>query len=213
MTRRVLLTLILVATAGCAERRPPSALDQIAKAPMQAGVGLGELKLLKTTLSAFTHHYPLTESVVTTNETGAKIDFIKQGMTFLFQGAPECAKGLSEYMADSSKKGDINDFLLQHPDCETMLLESIAAWIPASGDPVYQGETVEGIGLNATRALAEQAYKRTQNALAALESGMPMAETEITPANEIHYPGIRLYLGKDANGNEVVRKLEVIPRQ
>ena len=212
MTRPVLLTLLLLATTGCAERRPHSALDQIAKAPMQAGIGLGELKLLKTTLSSFTHQYPLTESVVTTNETGAKIDFIKQGMTFMFQGAPECAKGLSEYMVDSSKKGDINDFLLQHPDCETMLLESIAAWIPASGEPVYQGETVEGIGLNAARAMAEQAYKRTQDAVAALESGMPMPETEITPANEIHYPGIRLYLGRDANGNEVVRKLEVVPR-
>ena len=208
MKKTVLVLLSLLTFSGCAERRPPSPLASIAKEPLQAGIGLGELKLLQTTLGAFTRQFGLTQSVVTPEQGGAKIDFLKDGLTFMFRGNPECAQGLTENMGS-----DINAYLLQHPDCETMLLETIAAWIPASGEPLYEGETVEGIGLNEARAMAERAYKATQDAVNALETGTPMPEQEPVPANEIRYPGIRIYLGRDANGNEVVRKLEVIPRQ
>jgi hypothetical protein len=208
MRKSVLIVLCLLAVSGCAERRPRSPLVKIAKEPLQAGIGLGELKLLQTTLGAFTREFGLSQSVVTPEQGGAMINFLKDGLTFMFRGNPECAQGLTENMGS-----DINRYLLDHPDCETMLLETIAAWIPASGDPLYEGETVEGIGLNAARAMAERAYKATVDAVNALETGVPLPEQEPVPANEIHYPGIRLYLGKDANGNEVVRKLEVIPRQ
>ena len=61
--------------------------------------------------------------------------------------------------------------------------------------------------------MAERAYQATQNAVNALENGTEMPPLAPPSPNEINYPGIRIYLGKDASGKEVVRKLEVIPRQ
>jgi hypothetical protein len=212
MIRRLYAITLAFAVAGCAERRPPSPLAQLAKEPLQAGVGLGDLKLQETTLGTFTRKYGNSDPVVTTEQTGTRIDFIKQGMAFLFRGDPACAKGLAEQMSNTGEKRDVNAFLLQNPDCETMLLESIAAYIPPVGEPLYEGETVEGIGLNAARELAERAYKATVTAVNALEMGEPMPEQELLPPDQLRQPGIRIYLGKDANGREVVRRLEIIPR-
>ena len=212
LTKRLYAIVLGFAVAGCAERRPPSPLEQLAKEPLQAGVGLGELKLQETTLGTFTRKYGDSDPVVTTEQTGAKVDFIKQGMAFLFRGDPACAKGLAEHMSKSGEKRDVNAFMLENPNCETMLLESIAAYIPPVGEPLYEGETVEGIGLNAARELAERAYKATQAAVNALETGEPLPEQEMLPPDELRQPGIRIYLGKDANGREVVRRLEIIPR-
>jgi len=212
MTKRLLAILGLVVVAGCAERRPPSPLAQIAKEPLQAGIGLGELKLLQTTLRAFTSKFGEAQSVVSADQDGAKIDFIQAGLAFVFSGDPGCLQGLSQYMSAATEQRDINGFLLQNPTCETMLLEKIAAYIPPVGEPLYEGETVEGIGLNAARELAERAYKATQDAVTALETGTPLPEQSLQSPNEIHQPGIRIYLGKDASGREVVRRLEVIPR-
>ena len=208
MSRRLAVFLGFLIVIGCAERRVPSPFTSLAQAKMEAGVGLGTLKLEQTTLGAFTRQYGVTQSVITPEQNGAKIDFLHMGFAFLFKGDPACAQGLS-----AAAGGDLNAFLLQNPDCETMLLERIAAYIPPQGDAVYEGETIEGIGLNATKAMAERAYKATQDAVTALETGMPLPEQPLTPANEIYYPGIRITMGRDAHGNEVVRRLEVVPRQ
>ena len=207
MRLRVLVISACMVAGGCAERAATSPFTTLSRQPLKPGVGLGTLKLQETTLGAFTRQYGLTQSVVTPEQTGAKIDFLKFGMAFLFRGDPACAEGLS------AAGGDINNFLLQRPDCETMLLESIAAYIPPQGDPVYEGETLEGIGLNATRELAERAYRKTVDAVNALEMGTPLPEEPLSGPDEIRYPGIRVYLGKDARGREVVRRLEVVPRQ
>ncbi|HSL68880.1 MAG TPA: hypothetical protein VK864_01495 [Longimicrobiales bacterium] len=212
MTKGLLALLSLAAIAGC-ERAPRSPLAEIAKEPLQAGVGLGELKLMQTTLGAFTRKFGATESVVTSDQTGAKIDFMKAGLAFLFRGDPACVQGLSEHVATASAQPDINGFLLQNPGCETMLLESIAAYIPQQGEPLYEGETVEGIGLNAARELAERAYRATQDAVTAIETGTPLPEQPLAAPNQLHYPGLRIHLGKDESGREVVRRLEIIPRQ
>ena len=198
--------------AGCAERSP-SQFAALAEEPLQAGVGLGQLKLMQTTLGSFTRKFGLAESVVTTDETSARIDFVKEGLTFLFGGDPACAQALSERMSSASEPPDINAFLLQNPGCETMLLESIAAYIPEQNEPLYEGETLEGVGLNAAREMAERAYRATQDAVNALESGTPLPEQPPQAPDELRYPGLRIYLGRDPDGREVVRKLEVIPRE
>ena len=208
MKFRVLMMAGLLVAIGCAERAATSPFTSLSKQPLQPGVGLGTLKLQETTLGAFSRQYGLGQSVVTPDQTGAKIDFLKFGMAFLFRGDPACADKLS-----AAGQGDINNFLLQNPDCETMLLETIAAYVPASGEPVYEGETLEGVGLNAAREMAERAYRKTVEAVNALEMGTPLPEEPLAGPDEIRYPGIRVYLGKDASGREVVRRLEVVPRQ
>jgi hypothetical protein len=209
--KRLFALLTCAALAGCTEPDPPSPLAEIAHAPLQPGVGVGQLKLKQTTLGAFTRQYGLAQSVVTTEPDGTKVDFLKEGMAFVFRGDPVCAQRLTERIMADPEQRNLNEFVLQNPSCETMLLETIAAYIPQTGDPLYEGETVEGIGLNATRELAERSYRATQDAVNAIESGMPLSETPPVSPNELHHPGIRLYLGKDANGREVVRKLEIIP--
>jgi len=213
MTKRRLLMICCVALAACGESKPSSPLAEVAKEPLQAGVGLGDLKLMQTTLGAFAQQFGAGESVVTSEPAGTRIDFVKEGLAFLFRGAASCAAGLSEQLSTSAVDHDINGYLLQHPECEAMLLESIAAYIPQSGEPLYEGETLEGVGLNAAREMAERAYQQTQDALAAIEGGMELPEQQLHPADQLQYPGIRIYLGKDASGRDVVRKLEVVPRQ
>jgi hypothetical protein len=211
VNKALLAFLVCLPVAGCTEPAPPSPLAGIAHEPLQPGVGVGQLKLNQTTLGAFTRQYGLAQSVVTTEPAGTKVDFLKEGMAFVFHGDPVCAQRLTERLMSDPEQRNLNEFVLQNPSCETMLLETIAAYIPQTGDPLYEGETVEGIGLNATRELAERAYRATQEAVNALESGMPLAETPPASPNQLHHPGIRVYLGKDANGREVVRKLEIIP--
>ena len=196
MQRCILAVVILAGTTACGGRADESPLAEIAKAPMQPGVGLGELKLKQTTIGAFTKKYDATQSVVTPEQDGAKIDFMKEGLSFLFRGNPECAAQLLERMR-TSQDTDINKFLVDQPACETMLLETIAAYIPEMGEPLYEGETVEGVGLNAARAMAERAYQATQNAVNAMETGEALPEQEVAPPNELHQPGIRIYLGKE----------------
>ena len=200
---RHLVALLLTACIAC-DSQPDSPLQAIANEPLQAGVGLGSLKLAQTTLGAFTRQFGTEQAAVTTDSIGAKIDFTRAGLSFLFRGDSACAHGLAAAQ-------DANAYLLQNPQCETMLLESIAAYIPATGEPLYEGETVEGIGLNAARELAERSYAATQQAVSALESGTALPADFAPPSvDELRQPGIRIYLGKDAKGREVVRKLEVI---
>ena len=213
MTKRLAALICCVAIAACGERKASSPLAEVAKEPLQAGVGLGDLKLTQTTLGAFAQQFGVGESVVTGEPAGTRVDFVKDGLSFLFRGEPSCAQGLAEQISPTNAQNDVNGYLLQHPECETMLLESIAAYIPQDGEPLYEGETLEGVGLNAAREMAERAYQQTQSALSALESGTELPEQQLQPGNELHYPGIRIYLGKDASGRDVVRKLEVVPRQ
>src|SRR5262245_28635410 len=110
-TTRLYAIVLAFAVAGCAERRPPTPLSELAKKPMQAGVGLGELKLQETTLGTFTRKYGDSDPVVTTEPAGAKIDFIKQGMAFLFRGDPACAQGLAEHISKTGEKRDVNAFM------------------------------------------------------------------------------------------------------
>ena len=212
MTKSIMLALMLLPalTVGCADRRANTSLDALAKAPLQAGIGLGPLKLGQTTLGSVTRGFNVEDAAITTDQNAVRVDFLRQGLSLAFQGSVACVEGVMQRIMANANQQQMSEFFLSKPECETMLLESIAAYVPSVGDPFYEGVTVEGVGLNAARELAELRYKHTQAVLHSIETGEPMPDIPPPNPSELKHPGIRLTLGRDAEGREVVKRIEVI---
>jgi len=137
---------LLPALAGC--ERHNSALEPYAKATLQAGVGLGDLKLELTTLGSVVQRFGV-ESVtqIASDEIGLELLYERGQLALLFLIDPECLAALPGRSLRPAAVG-LAEFLQQHPCLAAQRLSSLSIREGKDAESSYfQGASDAGVKL------------------------------------------------------------------
>lgn len=140
----------LMLGAGCTAKDSSSALERYADVTLEAGAGLGDLRLDETTLRQFIERFGTGRpSVVIGDESGLEFGFRSQGLSFLFMFNPACATALrGELRTVATRIDDAASFFADYPACADTTLSSLSIDAdPASDASFYVGGSDRGVRL------------------------------------------------------------------
>ena len=204
----------LASIAGCSNRDSSAALAPLAEARLEAGTGLADLQLGRTTLADFTSRFGSgRSSAVIGDEYAVELTFARQGMSFLFTFGPDCTRELG---SAARTVGNLIEeparFLADFPDCADSPLTSLSIGAdPGSDAPFYRGSSDRGARLLMPAADLMQLYDEPADI-----PGLALAGT--TPDDGryeyLNYAdGLAVHIGTaqagEAAGQQVVLRLSV----
>lgn len=140
----------LASLAGCSNRDSSAALAPFADAQLEAGTGLADLQLGRTTLADFTSRFGTgRSSAVIGDESAVELAFAAQGMSFLFTFGPDCTRELgSSVRTVGNMIEEPAQFFADFPDCADTPLTSLSIGAdPGSDAPFYRGRSDRGVQL------------------------------------------------------------------
>jgi hypothetical protein len=138
--------LVLAALAGCGQHN--AALEPYAKATLQSGVGLGDLKLEQTTLGSVVQRFGI-ESVtqLASDEIGLELLYEHGQLALLFLIDPECLATLPGRNLRPAAIG-LADFLEKNPCLRETKLSSLSVREGKDAESSYfQGASDAGVKL------------------------------------------------------------------
>lgn len=141
--------LALLGLAACGQHNP--ALEPYARATLEPGVGLGDLKLGQTTLESVVQRFGVESLVqVASDEVGLELLYEHGQLALLFLIDPECLRSLPNGLRPASI--DLPKFLEQNACLRTQTLASLSVREGSDAESsFYQGQTDKGVKLWADR--------------------------------------------------------------
>jgi hypothetical protein len=199
---------LALALAGCEQHK--SALEPYAKATLQAGVGLGDLKLGETTLGAAVQRLGV-ESVtaLASDEIGLELFYEHGQLALLFIIEPECMNTLKSGLRPATV--DLPAFLARTPCLRETTLSSLSVREGSSAaDSFFQGATDAGVKLWGGRG-DPLAHGTPGGGSPAIVAGL----NPTNPREQLHFKsGICFYLKPPENGDPAqahVQRITVFP--
>ena len=201
--------LALAALAGCGVHN--EALEPYAKATLQPGVGLGDLKLEQTTLGSVVARFGVeTVTQIASDEIGLELLYERGQLALLFLIDPECLAKLPGRSLRPAAAG-LAEFLQQHPCLAAQRLSSLSIREGEDAESsFYQGATDKGVKLWADRN-AHGVYGMPGGGSAHILAGM----NPNNPREQFHFQsGIAIYLKPPEDGDPAkahVQRITIFP--
>ncbi|MCK6458721.1 MAG: hypothetical protein L6Q95_02355 [Planctomycetes bacterium] len=147
MLSRLPLVALLALLAACGPKPNPR-LAPLAHARLEAGKGLGDLTLGKTTLGEFVDRFGTGfVTFVASDDAGLELIFEEAEIAFLFQ-FESMRWDDAEGQAIRRASGDLEGYLAAYPDRRGLLLTSITVRVDADRESTfYKGKLAEGVAL------------------------------------------------------------------
>lgn len=143
LTRIFFCAFFAIFLAGCSSQHTKQA-QALSRAPLEAGHGLGWLRLGATSLSQVLSRLGLKRfSFVASDEMAIELSYEAGGLILQFVIQGECKKGIRS--GDGRKiASDLTLFLRERPECAQLPLSSLSV-----GAPFYKGQSNEGAVIGA----------------------------------------------------------------
>jgi hypothetical protein len=147
MSSRLPFVALLALLAACGPKPDPR-LAPLARATLEAGVGLGDLKLGKTTLGEFVDRFGTGfVTFVASDDAGLELIFEEAEIAFLFQ-FESMRWDDAEGQAIRRAPGDLKGYLAAYPARRSLPLTSITVRVDEDKESTfYKGKLAEGVAL------------------------------------------------------------------
>jgi hypothetical protein len=196
---------LALALSGCEQHN--SALAPLAQATLQAGVGLGDLKLGQTTLGEVVQRYGVeTVTQLASEEVGLELICEHGQLALLFLVDADCLAALTGKTLRPAAF-DLPGFLLHNPCLREMHLSSLSVREGSSASSsFFQGATDAGVKLWGERG-APLAHGKPDGGSAHITAGLNPSN----PREQLHFKsGICFYLKPPENGDPALAHVQRI---
>ena len=189
---RFILALASVLAPACAlHEEPKSLLAPYATATLTAGVGLGDLKLNRTTLGTVVSRFGVEKvSVLASEQVGLELFYENGQLALLFLVEPHCMERLKSGLRPAS--ADLNAFLAQNPCVRETTLSSLSVHVGTSvHDSFFKGATEAGVRLwDPMQAAPKHGVPcaAPKSVIAGLSLDNPEGELHFKPGITFYYP-------------------------
>lgn len=191
----------LMLGAGCTAKDTSPALERYASTTLEAGTGLGDLRLGTTTLQQFIERFGTGRpSVVIGDEPGLELGFRSQGLSFLFIFDTDCATALGgETREVATRIEHTTSFFADYPACADTTLSSLSIDAESTGDvPFYAGASDRGVRLLVPLALVQTRYLETADLRGLMLAGSTAEDGRLELLT--YADGLAVHLGEARTG-------------
>lgn len=210
-------TLVAASLFGACSKDADSArneaLQRYANETITPGVGLGDVRLGKTTLKWVTENFGEGRmSTIFGEQTAIELTFLDGQAAFLFVVSGACEKETNSPRGKLKLTRDISGFILQNPSCGDLLLSSLSVAMD-SNDPAhsfFKGATNAGVRLGSPVSETSKHGPAINRAgqLVVGESAENFERIEHTGGIYFYYDG-----GKGPTGDEIRSGLPMSPER